>query len=141
MATTSSIAVQHANGTVSQVHCHWDGYLSHVGQLLDRHYNTQEKAEALVALGDISSLDRSMEKPEGHTFIHPVDGYTVFYGRDRGEKGTEPKQFKSYTNFLQNFDGEEYNYLFIKDTWFVEDDGDWISVKEALAREAAEDAE
>ena len=28
MATTSTIAVQHTDGTVSQIYCHFDGYLS-----------------------------------------------------------------------------------------------------------------
>ena len=56
MATRSTIAVEHADGTVSQVYCHWDGYLTHNGQILLDHYDTQEKAEQLVSLGSISSL-------------------------------------------------------------------------------------
>ena len=86
MATRSTIAVQHADGTVSQIYAHWDGYLSHNGRILFEAYNTQERAEALVALGDISSLDRSIEQPAGHSFNKPVEGCTVFYGRDRGEE-------------------------------------------------------
>ena len=86
MGTRSDIIVKLSNGTWKRIYCHWDGYLSHNGQILLEHYNTQEKAEALVLPGDLSSLAESCEKPDGHTFNAPVKGHCVYYGRDRGEK-------------------------------------------------------
>lgn len=83
-----------------QIYCHWDGYPSHNGKLLLENYNTPEKVDALINMGSISILDKSMEAPEGHTFDTPVDGYTIFYHRDRGEK----KQIHWYISYkdLQN---------------------------------------
>lgn len=119
MATRSTIAVQHADGTVSQIYAHWDGYLSHNGRILFEAYNTQERAEALVALGDISSLDRSIEQPAGHSFNKPVEGCTVFYGRDRGEEDTEARVFKDFKDYRENCQTEEYDYVFRNGTWYV----------------------
>ena len=32
MGTRSTIALEFADGTVGQVYCHWDGYLSKIGR-------------------------------------------------------------------------------------------------------------
>lgn len=93
MGTRSDIIVERADGKWARIYCHWDGYLSHNGVILQEHFATQERAEALVALGDISSLKPSIEKPEGHTFDNAVDGHTVFYGRDRGETDAAARIF------------------------------------------------
>ena len=34
MGTRSTIALEYADGTVEQVYCHWDGYVSHNGLIL-----------------------------------------------------------------------------------------------------------
>ena len=134
MATHSTIAVEHADGTVSQVYCHWDGYLEHNGVLLEKFYNTREKAEALVALGDISSLDASIECPEGHTSRKSVDGYTVFYGRDNGDVNTDARTYRDFSQYLDESYFEQYNYAFRDGRWLVEIDSKWIAVKDALAK-------
>jgi hypothetical protein len=76
MATRSTIAVQHADGTVSQVYAHWDGYLENNGKILNENYSTVTLVEELISLGDISGLDCTISD-------------TVFYMRDRGEIGYE----------------------------------------------------
>jgi hypothetical protein len=38
MGTRSTIALEFADGTVEQVYCHWDGYLSNNGKILQAHY-------------------------------------------------------------------------------------------------------
>lgn len=119
MGTRSTIAVKHQDGTVSQIYCHWDGYLEHNGKMLVEHYETQEKAEALVALGDMSSLDQSIERPEGHTFDKSVSGYSVFYGRDRGERGCEARRFYSGAEFIRSRQSEEYDYIFADGIWYL----------------------
>jgi hypothetical protein len=85
MGTRSDIVVHRKDGKWHRVYCHWDGYLSGVGKTLFDHYNSQALAEKLVKPGDMSSLREKCTKPKGHTFDKPVDGYTVYYGRDRGE--------------------------------------------------------
>lgn len=86
MGTRSDIIVHRADGKWHRIYCHWDGYLSHNGQILFEHYTTQKQAEALVKPGDMSSLAPKCSKPKGHTFDKKVDGYCVYYGRDRGEE-------------------------------------------------------
>ena len=119
MATTSSIAVQRENGTVAQIYCHWDGYPEHNGKLLEEHYNTLEKAEALIKLGALSFLDKSIECPAGHTFRSPVEGYSIAYGRDRGETGVSARVFASITEYKRRGRRENYNYLFRDGKWEI----------------------
>jgi len=143
MSTNSTIAVQHKDGSVSQVYCHWDGYVSWNGKMLLEHYNSLLAAEKLVALGDISSLNRSIAGGVGHTFNDPIKGETVFYGRDRNDPNTAPSVFATLSDYYSKFDGQEYNYLFRNGEWEVHSynsDG-WTSVAEALEIESAARAE
>ncbi|WP_299548704.1 hypothetical protein [uncultured Helicobacter sp.] len=60
MATRSYIFVSEGKSFTDQVkgiYCHWDGYVEGVGKTLKEHYNTDELANALINLGDISSLE------------------------------------------------------------------------------------
>ena len=129
MGTRSRIAVMH--GTVCKsVYCHWDGYLEHNGQILQKHYDSA-KANQLVALGDISSL-RS-EIGEKHAFSKlevPMDGeaydklygdMTTFYGRDRGEEGCEWQVAHTFEEFLEQADGcgAEFYYVMRDGVWYV----------------------
>ena len=54
MATRSAIGVMHGDNC-KMVYCHWDGYLEHNGEILQKHYDSP-KANHLVALGNLSSL-------------------------------------------------------------------------------------
>lgn len=67
-----------------------DGYLPYTGPLLAKHFTDPEKVKALFDLGDISRLCPEITKPIGHSFDNPVDGYSIFYGRDRGERNVGP---------------------------------------------------
>ena len=60
MATRSTIAIAREDGTVAKIYCHWDGYLEYNGDLLVKYYNTPEKVEALIALGDLSALNETI---------------------------------------------------------------------------------
>lgn len=107
MATRSTIAVQHTDGTVSQIYCHWDGYLKHNGCLLVNNYNNLELAKELVSLGDMSTLGADISD-------------SVFYARDRGETfGTAPSLFASYEEYSKDYSNQEYNYVFKDGQWFV----------------------
>lgn len=152
MATRSTIAIQHADGTVSQVYCHWDGYLDNNGRILFDNYNDPAKIEQLVALGDISSL--GPEIGEKHSFDIPFKygtpeyeaeqearrNITTFYGRDRGEDGTNARKFKDYADYRANAQGEEYNYIFRDGAWYVEFYGDFDGLlSEAFEFQAAQE--
>jgi hypothetical protein len=105
-------------GKYYSVYCHWDGYVSHNGRLLVEHYNSYDKVHALIQLGSISSLAPSIEKPDGHEFDSPVEGHTVFYGRDRGESDMEPSLYGYWEEVVRS--GESYNYLFDNGVWYVQ---------------------
>ena len=144
MGTRSTIALEFADGTVQQVYCHWDGYLSHNGEILRDHYSDPFKLAELISIGDLSSLAPSIDKPAGHSFDSPVDGHTVFYGRDRGESGCNARKFKNLQDYFRNCQDEEYDYILTRNTgWLVRcyaTDGDWVALGEMFEREAAEDA-
>lgn len=118
MGTRSSISVQ-VGDKIKSIYCHWDGYLSWNGKILLENYNSQELAEKLIALGDLSSLNKSPDKPEGHTYDTPVDGYCVAYGRDRGEKNTEARSYTSMYELKLEMN-EEYNYYWDGTQWTVD---------------------
>ena len=147
MGTRSRIAVMHGD-VCKSVYCHWDGYLDHNGRILLEHYDSS-KANQLVALGDLSSLGTQIgekhpfspyvtedeefealpveeqERIKAETkalYEHAKDmGYTTFYGRDLGEKGTEWQVDHTFEDFLERCDGccAEFYYIMRDGEWYV----------------------
>ena len=117
MSTRSCIGVKLPDGTINAIYCHFDGYPDHHFPILVEHYNSQELAEALVELGDMSVLAESIECPEGHSFDSKFKDYSVYYGRDRGEDGVE---FRNYP------DEEALNVLF-QDYMYLWDGTKWMA--------------
>jgi hypothetical protein len=145
MATRSTIAVKMADGSVRQVYAHWDGYLDHNGRILQKHYNTQERAEALVALGDISSLRENIEPSEGlHDFDNPQPDVNVYYGRDRGEEDVHNRKYWNVDMYRLEGQQEEYDYLFADGEWTVryyQTGKFWVPLKPLLTKLNAIDVE
>ena len=109
MATRSNIEIENKDGTVSAIYCHFDGYIDGVGEILYKNYNTREKLEQLIALGDISSLGKTLEE-------------TVAYHRDRGERLEEPIQHKTVLLYFESEiggGGVEYSYCFTLEGQFL----------------------
>ena len=131
MGTRSRIGVMHGD-VVKSVYCHWDGYLEHNGAILQEHYDSA-KANNLVALGDISNL--GPEIGEEHPFNRfdtdisdavwesKYGNMTTFYGRDRGESGTEWKVAHTFDEFLAQAEncGAEFYYIMRDGVWYVGD--------------------
>ena len=127
MGTRSTIALLRNDGTVAQIYCHWDGYLEHNGQILNDYYNTYEKVEELIALGNLSALERGIgvQHPFGPDFNTP-DGYDtwekkygqmcVAYSRDRGED-LVINEYASLEDYEKRVELQEYNYVFMHGTW------------------------
>ncbi len=122
MSTRSRIAIKISDSEFKSVYCHNDGYPSWVGKTLLNHYNTKELALALIALGDLSSLHESIEKPEGHSFDHRIEGYTVAYTRDRGETDCEGKKSCSVYEMIKAANNSDAVYIYLfdcdKNKWF-----------------------
>lgn len=133
MATRSTIGIMNLDSTVTAVYCHWDGYPEHNGRILQEYYTTSEKVRELIGFGSISSLRPKIGVKHPFSKYEVKDGevydeeayqdMTTFYGRDRGETThVEARTFADSTKFVEQF-GEEYNYLFVGDTWYVNDHG------------------
>lgn len=120
MGTRSAIARQNGN-SIEAIYCHWDGYISGVGKVLSSYYDEAEEVQALIALGDLSSLGGKLSGTKEHSFGKPEDNVCVAYGRDRGETGTSAKLFKTVQEFVSEMShsGCEYFYYFDGDNWFV----------------------
>lgn len=94
MSTRSLICEEIGEDKYKTIYCHWDGYLTHNGAMLLDHYNTKEKLEELLAIGNISEL-KPIINPEPN-LPHSFDGeqqenVVIAYGRDGGEKNQESK--------------------------------------------------
>ena len=121
MSTPSTISVKIGN-QIKNIYCHFDGRPSNNGGILLNHYNSQKLAEKVISLGDLSILDISMDKPEGHTFKHRVEGYSVAFNRDRGEKGTRAIVFNDYDAMMNYLDDNyTYNYYWDGEKWLIND--------------------
>lgn len=136
MSTRSDIIVERMDGKWARIYCHFDGYLEGVGATLLKHYNSQERAEAVVAPGDMSSLAESCEKPEGHSYENRIKGYSVYYGRDRGEDDTEATVGSLIEVTLGTGDMNEFTYIWKRNEgWTVtRGSGKTMPLADALAR-------
>ena len=122
MATRSFIGKQLPNGHITGIYCHWDGYPTGVGTTLENHYTTQERVDALLALGSLSVLGARLapELGEGHTFENPISGVTVAYHRARGEELAYPLEYESLSDMETNVGsdlGAAYAYVWMVDEW------------------------
>jgi len=137
MGTRSTIAIQNEDGSVTGIYCHWDGYLSNNGQILQDHYQDEAKIRELIALGDLSSL--GAEIGTKHNFDRAPDGECNAYGRDRGETGTEARTEHNWRQFKLRH-GQEYDYLFVPGTgWQVNTYSGIYDLAKALSEEAVEE--
>ena len=123
MATRSNIAYRTPEGKIRSIYCHWDGYPAHNGEMLRRYYTEARKIAQLVELGSLSSLNENVF-PVGtdHSFDKAQEGVCVFYGRDRGETGQEPREYDDIPSWID--DMEEYAYLWNGREWLVNDHGE-----------------
>ena len=128
MGTRSTIALEYADGTIGQVYCHWDGYLSHNGKILRDYYTDPFKVRNLLDGGDMSSLSET------------VAGCSFY--KERGEDCPQ-RMYKDFADYKANGQDEEYDYILRniegKATWFVRcyaTDGQFVTFAEAREMEA-----
>ena len=119
MGTRSRIARAEADGGFTSIYCHWDGYPECVGRTLQEHYTDPAKIDALLALGDISSLD--VDIGSKHDFNGDHKGVVNAYGRYRGEVNTAAKRSVNATALRAACDGcgAEFLYVWKDGTWYV----------------------
>ena len=139
MGTRSTIAIQNANGTVTGIYCHWDGYLSNNGRILAENYTDEAAVRELIALGDLSSLGETVGTK--HDFNSAPRNECNAYGRDRGETGVDAATFDSHEELLEKM-GQEYDYLFTPGKgWTVRYFAGWDSAERSLTEALEMDAQ
>jgi len=119
-STRSTVGIELPDGKIKSIYVHFDGQLRGVGKTLKDYYKDPNTVKKLINLGNASGLDKSIDKPKDHTYDNPIKGYSVFYGRDRGEKNVgayTSRDEADFTKHAKNF-GADYIYLFR--------DGDWL---------------
>lgn len=112
MSTRSSISKVNADRSITSVYCHSDGYLSYNGKMLLENYSDPAKVDKLLGHGDMSFLEKECDGAEGHSYENRVEGQTVFYGRDRGEEGTEARVAKDEAEFKKQWDDSWASYFY-----------------------------
>ena len=105
---------------------HFDGYPSHTGVILNAHYNSPDKINSLIDLGELSAIGTDTDHCQA-------------YGRDRGETGIEPKKFTSLSDLITY--GKSYYaayiYLFEDNRWVVKQISNdvWIPIEYAIKKD------
>lgn len=127
MATRSTIALEYADGTVGQVYCHWDGYLSNNGEILRGSYTDPFKVRELLDAGDMSCLSENIEGCE-------------FYSQ-RGELVPQ-RMYKDFSEYVRQAQFEEYDYILRQvdgmPVWFVRSYAtydDFVTIEKAFLAE------
>jgi hypothetical protein len=114
MSTNSRIGILNEDKSIDMIYCHFDGYPDHHAPILLNHYNSEEKAKELIALGDISVLADSINPTsDTHSFKTPENNVVIAYGRDRHEPWyqVKPKHYLDKSEMLRDCQGM-YVYLF-----------------------------
>ena len=72
MATRSTIAKYNADGSITAIYCHYDGYPEHNGKMLQTHYATPAAVDALLSLGSFSGLYETEGKTADSLYDEPA---------------------------------------------------------------------
>ena len=125
MSTRSTIGIVRGYHDTTRIYCHSDGYVSYNGAILQKYYNTADKVEKLMALGNLSYLG-----PE----IGPDDPklWDIYAKNDHRRCRTYTSRGEAWEQ-CDPTQREEYNY-----TFYVED-GYW-TVEYATSEEPGETA-
>jgi hypothetical protein len=111
MATRSRIGLELSDGSILSIYSHWDGYPEFNGVKLVEHFNTKEKVQELIDLGDISCL---WTNAGWNNETLPETGPLPY--SSRGED-CPPRLDANKYDYLAN--GEEYAYIFTQN-------GEWV---------------
>jgi hypothetical protein len=124
MATRALIGLMRPDKTIAAMYCHFDGYPSGVGAILEDYYNTYEKIDELIRVskGEISSLGKEigpLEDLAGRDRYQK--GYTTFYRTNLEDGENKVKTFYGKYSFYNHAEGGIYDYAYLFE------DGGWFS--------------
>ena len=113
MGTRSRFGIVQEDGSILSVYHHWDGYPDWLGNHLVQNYNTPEKIRAVMADGDMSTLQSSHDWNRNE--LNPP---RPLYYKERGENCPAQVSGNKLNFFaLTNDCGGEYMYLFENGKW------------------------
>ena len=119
MSTRSNIAIKEKDDSVTVSYCHQDGYPEYTGKILLEHYNTEEKARALVENGYVNTIELTIEETkEARRTLEYIPG---------------PEYFHNLVMYMREVDSVfiEYIYLWRDGQW-------WVSISEVFEPESVD---
>jgi hypothetical protein len=111
MGTRSRIGLELSDGSILSIYSHWDGYPEFNGVKLVEHFNTKEKVQELIDLGDISCL---WTNAGWNNETLPETGPLPY--STRGED-CPPRLDADLCEYLLPDNSEEYAYVFRSGRW------------------------
>ena len=109
MATRSRIGYVLKDDSIVSVYHHWDGYPEWLGNILNEHYNEDEKVSELIDGGNMSSCYTNTDDETGEI----VEPHVNYYGGD----DEAPRHFQTLSALTDYDCGEEFLYLWFMNTW------------------------
>lgn len=119
MSTNASITAKTSDGKWVSIYLHYDGYISSAGKILTACYNTQERVDLLMQLGDLSTLGPYCGCPLEHTWENPIRHYCIAYHRDRKEALSRSTSSDAGHAWKNGPGGQQYNYIWDGEAWCV----------------------
>lgn len=123
MSTPCLIGLKQGN-TVQYISCHWDGYLSWAGIILQLGYTDVQKVQDLITLGDLHSIGYNIAPPRHFNNAEQAMNYGVYmnwhilttfclaYYRDLGHSafncGTKSNTYDEFVSMCNR----DYGYYF-----------------------------
>lgn len=100
MSTSCLIGKMNEDGIMGKyIYCHFDGYPENILPILEKNYNTEEKVDELLDVGNISSLYADIEEVKKEAYEEPAGYFAFDFPRE----------------------GQEFNYLFKKGGWICKE--------------------
>jgi len=130
MGTRSRIGIELKDHSVVSVYCHWDGYPSFNGKMLEKYYTKREDVKQLIDGGSMSCLRTRNHwnagpslKDENGDFIFDSEGFMMLkddrepqpqYHAERPDEELEVMH-STFDEFCRDNMDEEYCYLYSLD--------------------------
>ena len=129
MSTRSIIGFKEYDGSITSIYCHFDGYIDHVGKILHDHYNTIEKLDELLDLGNLSVLGKEIGVKHPFSAAGSDMSYEAYnglygdmcvsYSRDRGEADSVAQTYANEHDLIKGNQYVDYIYIFDGHEWCV----------------------
>ena len=124
MGTRSMIVKLDDEANGRMIYCSNDSHLYHLGAVLFHHYQDVDKIDALLDLGAVRLVGKSLDRPPEDYFTvegmqrYDRMGYTIAWGRDEGMTDREDFQTES-TGGMAEIDAlvaeSRYYYFYVYD--------------------------